>query len=73
MTKIAKMCMFRKKLKLAKFESFQKTYLAYVMMHTISKIGAKYLVCWFVSFRKHSAVTHTLFCFLLYYVERSDI
>ena len=73
MAKIAKMCMFSKKLNLAKFESFQKTYLAYVMMHTISKIGAKYLVCWFVSFRKHSVETHTLLCFLLYYVERSDI
>ena len=59
MAKIAKMCMFRKKLKLAKFESFQKTYLAYVMMHTISKISAKYHICRVRSLAQHSIETHT--------------
>ena len=31
------------------------------MMHTLCDNAAKYLVCWFVSFRKHSVETHTFF------------
>ena len=42
------------------------------MMQTLCDNTAKYLVYWFVSFRKHFSETDTFFCFLLYYVERWD-
>ena len=43
------------------------------MMHTMCNNAAKYLVCRFVRFRKHSVNSHTFVWALLYYIERWDI
>ena len=42
------------------------------MMHTMCDNAAKYRVCWFVHFRKHSVNSDTFDWALLFYIERWD-
>ena len=42
------------------------------MMHTMCDNAAKYLVCRFVRFHKHSVNSDTFVWALLYYIERWD-